>query len=71
MKNCAVWWHFYFAFFISSDYIRSVKDAFVCKPWLALAVVSGLFHISWVLTLAVCQVCSLHTQFIFIRLSKF
>jgi len=37
------------------DYIRSVKDAFVCKPWLALAVVSGLFHISWVLTLAVCQ----------------
>ena len=32
-----------------------VKDAFVCKPWVAMAVVNALFHISWVSTLAVCQ----------------
>ena len=32
-----------------------MKDAFVCKPWVAMAVLNALFHISWVSTLAVCQ----------------
>lgn len=37
------------------DYLRTIREAFVCNPWLAIATVNSLFQLSWVGALSVCQ----------------